>query len=33
MKINLQSRKRRGLADHIGEILGTNPCYLGVPTL
>lgn len=32
MKINLQSRKRRELADHIGEILGTIPCYLGVPT-
>lgn len=32
MKINMQSRKRRELADHIGEILGTIPCYLGVPT-
>ena len=32
MKINLQSRKRRELADHIGEILGTIPRYLGVPT-
>lgn len=32
MKINLQSRKCRELADHIGEILGTIPCYLGVPT-
>lgn len=28
MKINLQSRKCRELADHIGEI----PRYLGVPT-
>lgn len=28
MKINLQSRKRRELADHIGEILGTIPCYI-----
>mgnify|MGYP004667326263 FL=1 len=32
MKINLQSRKRRELANHIGEILGTIPRYLGVPT-
>lgn len=32
MKINLQSRKRRELADHIGEILGTIPRYLGVST-
>ena len=32
MKINLQNRKRRELADHIGEILGTIPRYLGVPT-
>ena len=32
MKINLQSRKRRELADHIGEILGAIPRYLGVPT-
>ena len=32
MKINLQNRKRRELADHIGKILGTIPCYLGVPT-
>lgn len=32
MKINLQNRKRRELADHIGEILGAIPCYLGVPT-
>lgn len=32
MKINLQSRKHRELADHIGEILGTIPRYLGVPT-
>lgn len=32
MKINLQRRKRRELADHIGEILGTIPRYLGVPT-
>mgnify|MGYP004523452433 FL=1 len=32
MKINLQSRKRKELADHIGEILGTIPRYLGVPT-
>lgn len=32
MKINLQNRKRRELADHIGEILGVIPCYLGVPT-
>ena len=32
MKINLQSRKRRELADHIGEILGVIPRYLGVPT-
>lgn len=30
MKINLQNRKRRELADHIGEILGTIPRYLGV---
>lgn len=28
----LQSRKRRELADHIGEILGVIPHYLGVPT-
>lgn len=32
MKINLQNKKRRELADHIGEILGTIPRYLGVPT-
>lgn len=32
MKINLQNRKRRELADHIGEILGVIPRYLGVPT-
>lgn len=32
MKINLQSRKRRELADHIGEVLGVIPHYLGVPT-
>lgn len=32
MKINLQNRKRRELADHIGEILGAIPRYLGVPT-
>ena len=32
MKINLQSRKRRELSDHIGEILGVIPHYLGVPT-
>lgn len=32
MKINLQNRKRRELADHIGEILGIIPRYLGVPT-
>lgn len=31
MKINLQSRKRRELADNIGEILGAIPRYLGVP--
>lgn len=30
MKINLQSRKRRELADHIGAILGAIPRYLGV---
>lgn len=33
MKINLQNRKRKELADHIGEILGAIPRYLGVPTL
>lgn len=32
MKINLQNRKRRELADHIGEVLGVIPHYLGVPT-
>lgn len=32
MKINLQSRTRRELADHIGEILGAIPRYFGVPT-
>lgn len=32
MKINLQNRKRRELADHIGEILGVIPRYLGMPT-
>ena len=32
MKINLQNRTRRELADHIGEILGTIPRYLRVPT-
>lgn len=28
MKINLQNRTRRKLADHIGEILGAIPRYL-----
>lgn len=32
MKINLQNRKRKELADHIGEALGAIPRYLGVPT-
>lgn len=32
MKINLQNRKRKELADHIGEALGVIPRYLGVPT-
>ena len=32
MKINLQNRKRKELADHIGEALGEIPRYLGVPT-
>lgn len=32
MKINLQNRKRKELADHIGEALGAIPHYLGVPT-
>ena len=32
MKINLQNRTRKELADHIGEILGAIPRYLGVPT-
>ena len=32
MKINLQSRKCKELADHIGEVLGVIPHYLGVPT-
>ena len=32
MKINLQNRKRRELADHIREILGTIPRYLRVQT-
>ena len=32
MKINLQNKKRKELADHIGEILGVIPHYLGVPT-
>ena len=32
MKINLQNKKRRELVDHIGEVLGVIPHYLGVPT-
>lgn len=32
MKINLPNRKRKELADHIGEALGVIPRYLGVPT-
>ena len=32
MKINLQNKKRKELADHIGEVLGVIPHYLGVPT-
>lgn len=32
MKINLQNKKRKELADHIGEALGAIPRYLGVPT-
>lgn len=32
MKINLQNRKRKELADHIGKALGAIPRYLGVPT-
>ncbi len=28
MKINLQNRKRKELADHIGEALGEIPRYL-----
>lgn len=32
MKINLQNRKRKELADHIGEALGAIPRYLGMPT-
>ena len=32
MKINLRNRKRKELADHIGEALGAIPRYLGVPT-
>ena len=32
MKINLQNRTRRELADHIGEVLGVIPHYLGVST-
>lgn len=32
MKINLQNRKRKELADHIGEALGVIPRCLGVPT-
>lgn len=32
MKINLQNRKRKELADHIGEALGAIPRYLEVPT-
>lgn len=32
MKINLQDRRRKELADHIGVALGAIPRYLGVPT-
>jgi len=32
MKINLQNRKRKELADHIGEAHGAIPRYFGVPT-
>ena len=32
MKINLQNKKRKELAEHIGEVLGVIPHYLGVPT-
>ena len=32
MKINLQSRKCKELADHIGEVLGVIPRYRRIPT-